>query len=127
MFVVENNFYQQSLIDWLEDLSGIELPIEPFTTGASQKKSLDFGVPSMATDFQNNRWMIGLDAGEFDWELDKGCGCSTCVWLEEMLDYPYGTYTDTVIGSYLAREGSRKWAGEGAVNSGFAQWEIGRY
>ncbi len=126
MFVVENNFYQQALIEWLEDLSGIELPIEPFTTGANQKKSLDFGIPSMATDFQNERWMIGVDEGEFDWSLDKGCGCSTCVWLEEMLDYPYGTFTDTVIGGYLAREGSRKWAGEGAANAGFAQWEIGR-
>lgn len=124
MIVVENNFYQQSLIDWLEDLSGIELPIEPFTTGASQKRSLDFGVPSMSTDFQNGRWVIGLDEGEFDWDLDRGCGCSTCQWLEEMLDYPYGTFSDTVIGGYLAREGSRKWAGDAVGNTGFATWEI---
>jgi hypothetical protein len=124
MFVVENNFYQQSLIDWLEDLSGIELPIEPFTTGAQQKKSLDFGVPSMATDFQNHRWAIGIDEGEFDWEVDRGCGCDMCTWIIEMLDYPYATFSDTVIASYLAREGSRKWAQESTSNSGFAEWLI---
>jgi hypothetical protein len=124
--VVENNFYQQAIIDWLEDLEGVDMNIEPFTTGANQKRSLDFGVPAMATDFQNGRWMIPLEEGEFDWDVEKGCGCSICIWIEELLQYPYGTYTDTVLASYLAVQGSKKYSSEGiSGKGGFASWSIG--
>ena len=124
--VVENNFYQQAIIDWLEDLEGIDMNIEPFTTGAQQKRSLDFGVPAMATDFQNGRWMVPMEDDEFDWELEKGCGCSICIWIEELLQYPYGTYSDTVLACYLAVQGSKKYSSEG-INSrgGFASWSMG--
>ncbi len=123
--IVENNFYQQAIIDWLEDLEGVELNIEPFTTGAQQKKSLDFGVPAMATDFQNGRWMIPMEDDEFDWELEKGCGCNICTWIEELLQYPYATYSDTVLACYLAVQGSKKYSSEGANHGGFASWSIG--
>lgn len=123
--VVENNFYQQAIIDWLEDLQGIELNIEPFTTGSQQKKSLEFGVPAMATDFQNRRWMIPLEEGEFDWDTETGCGCDICTWITELIQYPYGTCTDTVMASYLAVQGSKKYTAEGIGSGGFASWNIG--
>ena len=122
--VVENNFYQQAIIDWIEDLQGIELNIEPFTTGSQQKKSLDFGVPAMATDFQNGRWMIPLEEDEYDWELEKGCGCNICHWITELIQYPYGTYSDIVMACYLAVQGSKKYSSEGAGRGGFASWNI---
>ena len=125
MFVVENNFYQQAIIDWLEDLQGVELNIEPFTTGSQQKKSLEFGVPAMATDFQNRRWMIPLEEGEYDWEKESGCGCDICTWITELIQYPYGTCTDTVMACYLAVQGSKKYTAEGAGSGGFASWNIG--
>ena len=123
--VVENNFYQQAIIDWLEDLQGVELNIEPFTTGSQQKKSLEFGVPAMATDFQNRRWMIPLEEDEYNWETETGCGCDICTWITELIQYPYGTCTDTVMACYLAVQGSKKYTAEGAGSGGFASWNIG--
>jgi hypothetical protein len=123
--VVENNFYQQAIIDWLDDLQGVEMNIEPFTTGSQQKKSLDFGVPAMATDFQNGRWVIPMEEDEYDWELEKGCGCNICHWITELLQYPYGTYSDAVMACYLAVQGSKKYSNEGVGKGGFASWQMG--
>jgi hypothetical protein len=122
--VVENNFYQQAIIDWLEDMEGVDMNIEPFTTGSNQKKSLDFGVPAMATDFQNNRWVIPMEEDEYDWELEQGCGCNICNWVTELLQYPYGTYSDAVMASYLAVQGSKKYSNEGTGRGGFASWNM---
>jgi hypothetical protein len=122
--VVENNFYQQAIIDWLEDMEGVDMNIEPFTTGSNQKKSLDFGVPAMATDFQNNRWVIPMEEDEYDWELEQGCGCNICNWVTELLQYPYGTYSDVVMASYLAVQGSKKYSNEGTGRGGFASWNM---
>ncbi len=69
--------------------------------------------------------MIPLEEGEYDWEKESGCGCNTCNWITELLQYPYGTYSDIVMASYLAVQGSKKYSAEGAGSGGFASWNMG--
>jgi len=99
--MVENNFYQQALIDWLQDLK-ISIPIIPYFTGG-QKSDPNIGLPSLADEFDRGEWII---PAKHDFQED--CKCSTCIWIEELVNYPHGKRDDTVIASWLAREAFRK-------------------
>jgi len=112
---VENNFYQQALIDWVSDLAGVELPIEPYFTGG-QKSDPSIGIPSLSAEFQNRQWCIPIET----WHED-GCPCVYCVWLEEMRKFPDAKYDDTVMACWLAREAARRFSSQ---VGGFAVWEI---
>jgi len=103
LILVENNQYQQALIDWMEDLN-LGLPLGSYFTGA-QKMSLDFGIPSLASEFQNKQWVIPL--GEVH---EMGCRCWYCLWFDELYKFPNGSSTDLVMASWLAREAARKFS-----------------
>ena len=53
--LVENNMYQQALIDWLQELS--KIPLKPYYTGA-QKKDYEIGVSSLSVEFENMQWCL---------------------------------------------------------------------
>lgn len=117
---VENNGYQQALIDWIQAVdSGPRggmaywYKIEPFTTGAN-KADPQLGLPSLEIEFKKRMWVVPRDeyAGH-----DPGCQCSWCVWDAEVRDYPHGQQTDTVMAMWFCREAMAK---EGALNVGQA-------
>ena len=95
MILVENNMYQQALIDWLQELS--KAPLKPYYTGA-QKKDFEIGIGSLAVEFENMQWCLPQVSHATD------CDCGYCAWLEELGQYPLGKYSDTIIAGWLARE-----------------------
>jgi len=99
--MVENNYYQNALLEWLKDLN-IDLPIEPFFTG-SQKSDPTIGIPSLASEFELRQWSIYTNH-----EFSEDCHCNTCIWLNEMVNYPMAKNSDTVIACWLAREAYRR-------------------
>jgi len=108
---VENNAYQQSLIDISQSLGegGLKLPdgrvvnvsfasrLLAFTTGA-QKADPMRGLPAMDVEFANVGWAIPMRDREGH---PEACSCGFCRWLREMERYPHLT-DDTVMACYFA-------------------------
>jgi len=108
---VENNAYQESLLDMIRLLAskGIVLdgvpvpetiPIYGFTTGM-QKGHEEFGLPGLSTEIENGAWSYPTNA------LHEDCKCGRCRLEEEFLSHPFGDTTDGVMATWFAREAIR--------------------
>jgi phage terminase large subunit-like protein len=94
--MVENNAYQQSMIDFLE-ATGKELPVHGYRTGA-QKLDLQTGVPAVAPLFGRELFKYPVNIAH----IDSGCDCTFCQWLEELKMFPSGKTSDTVMAMWLS-------------------------
>lgn len=105
---VENNAYQQSLIDWIKQEKQrhpIWMKVEPFTTG-SNKANPHYGLPAIEVEFKNGGWLIPYS----EWEgHPPGCTCDWDRWATEFKLYPKGGTTDGVMASWFARDALNKW------------------
>lgn len=109
LFLVENNAYQASLIEWISDkYPNADLNITGYFTGG-QKIDLLIGVPSLVTKFDQGRWVIPHEPENHG----ETCQCETCIWIREMLGFPVFKPDDTVMASWLADRA----AGLGLVNT----------
>lgn len=110
--MVENNGYQQSLIDWIRHMPQNEVPnnfyykIEAFTTG-SNKISMEVGLPSLEVEFKNRAWVIAQD--EFVAHPPGHRNCGWCTWSSECEDYPMSATTDCVMAMWFCREAIARW------------------
>ena len=113
--MVENNGYQQALVDWINHSQDVTknfyYKVEAFTTGAN-KVSPEVGLPSLEIEFKNKAWVVPVD--EFAGHPPT-CSCGWCTWTTQMRDYPFSAATDSVMACWFAREGIAKWGGSRAV------------
>lgn len=119
--MVENNAYQQSIIDWIrnnkQDYSFWH-KIESFTTGAKNKADPNYGLPGLEVEFKNKAWVI--PSSEFE-SHHLTCRCGWCTWVAETKDYPMVGTFDTVMAMWFAREAVYRWppsASGGALGLG---------
>jgi len=120
--MVENNGYQQSLVDWIRQSPGDNsywYLVEPYTTGYASKANEIFGMPGLEIEFKNKAWAIPMS--EFEGHPPH-CRCGWCTWVAETRDYPMGSATNTVMAMFFGREAISKWgigttmsAGQGNV------------
>lgn len=108
IIMVENNAYQQSLIDWIDhdkrQFGSIWAIVEPFTTGRN-KASPTYGLPSLEVEFSNEAWTIPTE-----WDGHSvTCQCGWCVINREFRSYPRGTTSDSVMSLWFARAAVQKW------------------
>lgn len=95
---VENNAYQQSIIDWMTKSKYQAVPISAHTTGMN-KSHPEFGLPSMAVELERGMWRIPREK-----EHAIDCQCGVCSFLSEARSYPLGKDADTVMAWWFARE-----------------------
>jgi hypothetical protein len=111
--MVENNAYQQSLVDWIRhgtrDYS-FWVKVESFTTGKN-KADPHYGLPSLEIEFKHKAWSI--PSSKFEGH-PATCMCGWCHWVREFTQYPMGATWDGVMASWFAREAIDKWGGTGA-------------
>lgn len=102
---VENNAYQDMLLDWIREMPSTpkSIPLKGFTTGKN-KADETAGLPGMATEMENGAWIVPLKGH------DPACVCGVCQWLVELENYPIGLF-DSVMASWLAREAVRTGGG----------------
>lgn len=113
--MVENNGYQQAIIDWIKQSPrdhSFWFKIEAFTTGVN-KHAPQVGLPSLEVEFKNKAWVIPAD--EFEGHPIT-CRCGWCTWVRETRDYPMGAQTDTVMAMWFCREAIARW-GVGSARS----------
>lgn len=100
---VENNGYQQALIDWAR-AAGQNYAfwplIRPFTTGRN-KVSDEVGLPSLEVELSAKAWIA--PAGEW-YGHPENCECGWCAWRKEVEFHPAHVTTDTVMAWWFCRE-----------------------
>lgn len=109
--LVENNAYQNSLIEWIEALyPEYAAPIEGLFTGR-QKADEELGIPGLAAEMKAGKWEIPFDPGH---AIGLGCQCPRCVFVAEMEDYP-ATKADVLMAAWFARAGVLKYGGVSSI------------
>lgn len=101
IIVCENNASQNAIIQWAQQVGGVDLPIVPFTTGA-QKADPILGLPSLEVEFANGAWCVpykGIDSTDTDNAVN--------VFRSELRGHPVAEAWDTVMACWFAREGCR--------------------
>ena len=112
---IENVALQEMLLEWMRldaDRGYTEaMPIEGFMTGRN-KSNPEIGLPGMEVEFKNNMWEI-----PFKDQADHSsiCRCNWCQWKATMNSAPFSSETDTMMASWFAREGIRKYALNGSI------------
>lgn len=102
--VVENNGYQEALVQELEKRSaageeGFEgrLPIKSYTTTEITARDLELGIPGLAGEVKRGEWTIWDSEGEL------------LTLVEEAAPYPNGEWTDTVMAWMFVRHALRRY------------------
>ncbi len=106
--MVENNGYQQSLIEWIQELKSDYpwwMKIEAFTTG-NNKADPQFGLPSFEVEFHNKGWVLAAA----QWlGHPSGCECSWCLLKNEFAKYPLHPTADVVMATWFAKSAIDRW------------------
>ncbi len=111
LLVVENNAYQGALLDILALIPDAPqgLPLVPFHTGA-QKADPSIGLPGLVACMENNGWKFPIKGH------DRLCGCSLCIALKELQEYPLGVHDDTIMAGWFVFASLAMWRQQGALN-----------
>lgn len=117
LFLVENNTYQQALIQWIRELGDMGMVVESFTTTLN-KLDRSVGLPSIAVEMENGLWTIPM---KWHGEVEK-CECAFCVLKKELLEYPASAHNDCIMAMWMAREAYRKLKGN-VIKGEFHVWE----
>jgi hypothetical protein len=72
------------------------MPVVGHTTG-KQKADETIGLPGLAAKMSNGAWII--PSAE---EHGADCVCAWCAWMNEMMLYPGGATTDTIMAMWFA-------------------------
>lgn len=108
--LVENNAYQQSLIDWIRtSQSGrMWLKVEPFTTTGQNKMNPTIGLPILEVELSKRMWVIPHSEYEAH---NPSCLCGWCTWDRQMTTYPHCVVADTVMANWFCRTAIDRFAG----------------
>lgn len=90
---VENNAYQQAFVQELQRKTA--LPVEPFTTSLLKKTDLDFGLPRLALEIEQQKWVFPIG--------DKASIDLTTILLDELKTYPISAHDDCLMSLWFAR------------------------
>jgi hypothetical protein len=103
---VENNAYQQAVIDAIGERDKT-LPLEPFTTG-SNKADEKVGLPGMAVAFEKSKFAI--PAARFPLAPDDPSMIS--ILMTELRTHPGGEFSDTIMALWFAWSAATSGSGD---------------
>jgi len=109
VFRVENNGYQNAIIEWIQALPGsfdFWAKVEATTTGAN-KVDATLGLRSLQVEFHNGAWVVPAD--EFA-SHPPGHSCPWCVLNREFSTYPQAGEADTVMATWFAKSAAEEYA-----------------
>lgn len=102
---VEDNGYQEALIDWMK-VAGLSCwPIvEPTTTTGYTKHSSELGLPALDIEFKNEAWVIPWSEFEGASPEDPG---QRGMWARldvELANHPFAATADGTMATWFARQ-----------------------
>jgi hypothetical protein len=98
---VESNAYQESMVRHFKEEGTVgRVPIQGYHTGMLSKRDFEVGLPSLAVEFEQERWHIPYGDARTRRMMEP--------LIEELRAYPTpGGHDDAVIALFLARESRR--------------------
>ena len=104
--LVENNQFQQAVIDALADVDHT-MPVESFTTGVN-KANEQVGLPAMSVDFAKSRFAI--PAAKFPLAPDDLSMLG--IFMNELRTHPGGEFSDTIMACWFAWTAAKRASGD---------------
>jgi len=92
LIVVENNAYQEALVQELQ--RSTDFPVQAFTTHAVNKNDLEGGLPRLSVDFEKGKFQIPMKDA-FSREISN-------VLVNELTSYPIAVHDDCVMSLWFA-------------------------
>ena len=103
---VEDNGYQEALIDWIQvGKYDFWYKVEGTTTTGHTKYNEEVGLPALQVEFQNKAWCIPADEFETQELGHMSRGCPWCRWVYEFSNHPLAASSDYVMATWFARQG----------------------
>jgi len=98
IILVEDNGVQSVFIELLEQVQSHSHPtIRNFTT-TRNKNSLEAGLPALAVEFEQGKWILPKSKIE---DHEVTCKCNFCQLVSEFTSHPHGSLDDTVMATYF--------------------------
>lgn len=95
---VENNGYQQAVIDAIERSEDNSLPIEGFNTNAYGKINQEIGLPGLSVAFGKGHFAI--PAARLPLLPEEGSDLA--IFMNELQTHPVGEFSDTIMAFWFA-------------------------
>lgn len=106
VIMVEDNGYQEALVDWIMTSKMDFWPlVEPTTTTGHTKYNEEVGLPGLQVEFQNRAWCIPEDEFATHPPGHMTRGCMWCRWVYEFANHPIAATSDFVMATWFARQG----------------------
>lgn len=108
IIMVEDNGYQESLIDWCSDRKTdfpFWMKIEPTTTTGGRKNDPEKGLPALEVEFKHQAWVIPHLEYEGATREEKGPRGAWARWDYEFAFHPVASTSDGVMATYFFRQG----------------------
>jgi hypothetical protein len=115
VFMVEDNGYQESLIDWVSDQKQrfrFWMKVEPTTTTGGKKASAELGLPALQVEFHHDAWVVPYLEYEGATPDEDGQRGWWARWDREFALHPVAANTDGVMATWFARQGIENFIGE---------------
>lgn len=114
VIVVEDNGYQETLIDWAQASKSTFkwwMKVEPTTTTGQKKRSEEQGLPALEVEFARKGWVFPLSEWEGATPEDPGLRGFWARLDKEFRHHPIAANTDGVMACWFARQGIELYGG----------------
>jgi len=98
IILVEDNGVQSIFIELLDQVnSNIHPTVKNFTT-TRNKNSLEAGLPALAVEFEQDKWILPKSKIE---DHEVTCKCNFCQLVSEFTSHPHGSIDDCVMATFF--------------------------
>lgn len=106
IIMVEDNGYQEALIDLIKVARHSFWPIvEPTTTTGYSKNSTEHGLPALDVEFKNGAWVVPYSEFEGALPEDPGQRGMWATFDTQFANHPFAAQADYVMATWFARQG----------------------
>lgn len=109
---VENNVAQETMLELIRTLHGKDIPLRGYTTGKQKADPLE-GLPGLAVEFENDAWEFPLKHVVGEKPYMASSEVDEMVLIRELLEYPQGANSDTVMALWFASAAAKFGRGAG--------------
>ncbi len=99
---VENNGYQGAVVEAIENLEDINIPVQGFTTTATGKFDEKVGLPGLSLAFSRGKFAIPSARFDHSGNLPSDENSDFAIFMTELKSHPGGNFSDTVMALWFA-------------------------
>ena len=103
---MENNSAQEIMLELIKSLYGRDVALRGYTTGKQKSDPIE-GLPGLAVEIENGVWTFPLKQVKGERNQLASSNAPEVVLIREMLEFPHGTFYDTIMSLWFASAASK--------------------